>query len=77
MTNQLNEANELLQKMLPNITFGMKKEYISLDKSPHYNTLRTYLKGDGTDIDVLLDMLDFFSKKIFINQKKIENVERN
>jgi hypothetical protein len=67
---QLQEANEALVALLPNITTSDRKEATSLFAE---FTIVQYLKGRGKDLDTTVALLQFFRKRIEERAKVISD----
>jgi hypothetical protein len=58
---QLDQANELLKELAINVTSEDKKE---AEKKYSRFTIATYLKGEAKDLDIAVDLIGIFKKRI-------------
>lgn len=70
--SQLEEANEALIALLPNIAAS---DRVAAQKSYSRSrmTIHTYLKGQGKELDTAIELLEFFRRRIEKRAKVIAN----
>ena len=67
MQTQLEKLLAELVKVAPNVTKGDRELFVKQPHNyqpPHDNTIKNYLKGDGSNSDLAYDLLYFFRKQI-------------
>lgn len=62
--SQLEQANTLLKELSVNVTTSDRKAAQVKRNGYSRFTIGTYLKGEGKDLDIALDLLKFFRKRI-------------
>lgn len=64
----LERANEALAALKPNVTAADRN-----DSGRNWRTIRDYLNGQGTDLEIAVELLQFFRERIENRRKIIAN----
>jgi hypothetical protein len=69
-TTQLDQANAVLFELSTNVTSQDRKD-AEIELGFSRFTIGAYLKGNGTDLDTAMALIDFFKKKIGLRAKRL------
>lgn len=69
-TTQLDQANGVLLEISTNVSTQDRKE-AERELGLSRFTVGAYLKGNGSDLDTAMELIEFFKKKIALRAKKL------